>query len=152
MRFPSLVFLAQTITSPMVAFPIHLFFPLSSQPPSVFVAVVYNDVASLPKSGSVNPKQKIFSNLMPGGRSLDFCSSSPSASITAIPIALCTNMKVEAEPSRFAISYMHAPASNVERPGLPYPLIYIPFKPSGLSLSGSHAGNVVASICGSRSL
>merc|ERR1719433_1666090 len=57
---PSLVFLAQTTTSPIVAFPIHLLVPFKSHPPSVFVAVVLRPVASLPLRGSVNPKQKIF--------------------------------------------------------------------------------------------
>ena len=60
--------------------PIHLFSPLRTQvSPSRFAVVVRPPDAPEPTSGSVRPKQPIFSQRAIGGSHFCFCSSDPAA-------------------------------------------------------------------------
>ena len=58
-----------------------------------FTAVVLNDAASDPESGSVRQKELRISPLARRGRSRDFCSSVPSRRMPIEPIPLLVPMK-----------------------------------------------------------
>src|SRR6266446_5787393 len=83
-------------TSHQGALPIHRFSPLRIQvSPSRFAVVVSPPEAPDPTSGSVRPKQPIFSKRAMGGSHFCFCSSDPSIYIEPIARPLCTPTKVE---------------------------------------------------------
>ena len=67
-----------TVKSPQVALPIHVFWPLSTQvSPSRRAVVVKPPEVPDPTSGSVSPKEPIFSMRAMGGNQRCFCSSEP---------------------------------------------------------------------------
>lgn len=76
--------LAQTITISLSAFPIHLLFPLRSQPPSTYLAVVFNSDASDPISFSVKPHPPIISKSLSLGIYRALYSSDPRTSIECV--------------------------------------------------------------------
>ena len=109
---PSSALRAHTvIKSAKVAFPIHLFSPFTKYPPLTLLAFVTSADASLPLVGSVNPKEINLSNSRQGPLILFFYSSSPNASITAMPKQLCTRKAIATLPSNLASSYVIDPAS-----------------------------------------
>src|SRR4030081_2598572 len=92
-------------TSHQGAFPIHFFWPLMIQvSPSRFAVVVSPPPVPEPTSGSVNPKQALFSMRAIGGNHLFFCSSDPPMWMDPIASPLCTPTKVAIEASQCAIS------------------------------------------------
>src|SRR5258708_12867097 len=83
-----------------VELPIHLFWPLSTQLlPSRFAVVISPPDAPEPTSGSVRPKQPIFSNRAIGGSHFCFCSSDPVAYIEPIARPFCTPKHLPIHPS-----------------------------------------------------
>ncbi len=70
---------------------IHIFAPLSTKPPSTFVAVVSIEPGSEPWFGSVSPKQPIISAEASFGRKRWRCSSVPKAWIGYITSDDCTD-------------------------------------------------------------
>jgi hypothetical protein len=65
-----------------------------------------------PTSGSVSPKQPIFSIRAIGGSHFFFCSSEPSMWTDPIASPLCTPTKVAIEASKRAISIAIKPKSS----------------------------------------
>ncbi len=74
---PSSVLAQTTKTSAIGELEIHILAPLSTQPPSTFLARVFMPPGSEPWSGSVRPKQPIHSPVASLGRYFLRCSSVP---------------------------------------------------------------------------
>src|ERR1700689_3676040 len=109
-----------TETSHQGALPIQRFSPLRIQlSPSRFAVVVRPPDAPEPTSGSVKPKEPIFSRRAIGGSHFCFCSSDPQRKIEPIANPLWTPKKVANEQSTRAISIATNPASNVLPPAHP---------------------------------
>jgi hypothetical protein len=86
---------------------IHIFVPFSTHSPSDRLAVVFIAPGSLPKSGSVRPKQPIASPAAIRGSQRSFCSSEPYARIGNIASEPWTDTKLR-NPLSPASSSMHA--------------------------------------------
>src|SRR5260370_33653787 len=110
------------VTSPIVALPIHFFWPFSTHILPSRRAVVVNppDVPD-PTKGSVSPKEPIFSSLDIGGSHFFFCSSEPHKKIEPITRPLWTPKHVAQDQSTHAISIATKPARSVLPPAHPYP-------------------------------
>ena len=115
---PSATSRAQIIvTSPQVAFPIHFFCPFSThESPSRRAVVRRPREVPEPTSGSVKPKEPIFSSRAIGGSHFCFCSSEPPRKIDPIANPLWTPKNVANEESTRAISIAAKPASSVLPP------------------------------------
>src|SRR5260370_13274117 len=100
--WPSATSRAQIIvTSPQVALPIHFFCPFSTQlSPSRRAVVNRPPEVPEPTSGSVKPKEPIFSSRAIGGSHFCFCSSQPSRKIEPIANPLWTPKKVAKEEQK----------------------------------------------------
>src|SRR5437667_2873034 len=95
-----------------VALPIHLFSPLRVQvSPSRLAVVKSPPLVPDPTSGSVRPKQPIFSHRAIGGSHFFFCSSDPSRYIEPMASPLCTPKNVQNEASTRANSIATKPNS-----------------------------------------
>src|SRR5260370_31302573 len=90
--WPSATSRAQIIVrSPKVALPIHFFCPFSThESPSRRAVVSRPPEVPEPTSGSVKPKEPIFSSRAIGGSHFCFCSSEPPRKIDPIANPLCT--------------------------------------------------------------
>src|SRR3954453_16415510 len=94
------------------ALPIQRFSPLRIQlSPSRFAVVVRPPDAPEPTSGSVRPKQPIFSQRAIGGSHFCFCSSDPPRYIEPIARPLWTPKNVAIEESKRDISIAINPKS-----------------------------------------
>src|ERR1700730_1298339 len=92
-------------TSHHGALPIHRFSPLRIQvSPSRFAVVSRPPLAPEPTSGSVSPKQPIFSKRAIGGSHFFFFSSHPSMYIEPLPRPICAPRTVANDGSRRAPS------------------------------------------------
>ena len=85
----SVVRQAQTRKSARTPLVMKVLLPLTTQPPSVFFAVVLIDATSEPAPGSVIPRAPIFSPLMPGTTQRCRCHSSPNWKTGGIAIEAC---------------------------------------------------------------
>src|SRR5260221_3029380 len=93
--------------------PIHFFWPLIIHiAPSRFAVVVRPPDAPEPTSGSVRPKQPIFSQRAIGGSHFCFCSSDPPKYMEPIVRPLWTPKKVAIEESKRDISIATKPKSS----------------------------------------
>src|ERR1700683_3854754 len=94
------------------ALPIQRFWPLRIQvSPSRLAVVNIPPAVPDPTSGSVRPKQPIFSQRAIGGSHFCFCSSDPPREIEPIARSLCTPKNVAIEESTRAISMAIKPNS-----------------------------------------
>src|SRR5258707_14237770 len=99
-----------TETSHHGALPIQRFSPLRTQlSPSRFAVLVRPPEAPEPTSGSVRPKQPIFSTRAIGGSHFCFCSSDPSREIDPMARPLCTPEKEQDDASMRANSMATKP-------------------------------------------
>jgi len=95
------------------ALPIQRFWPFRIQlSPSRFAVVVRPPPVPEPTSGSVRPKQPIFSKRAIGGSHFCFCSSVPTSAIEPIARPLCTPQKVAIEQSTRAIAMATRPTRS----------------------------------------
>ena len=101
---------AQTIaTSAIEPFVIHIFAPLRIQSEPSRFAVVRIEPGSEPASGSVSPKQPIFSPACIGGSQRCFCSSEPHFQIAYIESDPCTETRLRMPASPASSSWQTRP-------------------------------------------
>ena len=93
-RFSESVCAKISATSATLPSEIHIFCPVSRQPPSTFSARVRRFAASEPVSGSVSPKQPNASPAHRRGSQRSFCSSLPQRSIDPQTSDVCTETTV----------------------------------------------------------
>src|SRR5258705_13916479 len=93
--------------------PIHLFWPFRTHvSPSRFAVVVRPPDAPEPTSGSVRPKQPIFSKRAIGGNHFCFCSSEPPREMEAISTPFFTPKKVALEEPKREIFMATRPKNS----------------------------------------
>jgi hypothetical protein len=85
-------FAQMTNTSAIGALEIQVFEPFSTKPPSAFLAWVRMPAGSEPASGSVRPKQPIYSPVASLGKYFCFCSSEPKVLMGCITKEDCTDI------------------------------------------------------------
>ena len=98
-----------TATSAIEPFVIHIFVPLRIQSEPSRLAVVRIEPGSEPASGSVSPKQPIFSPACIAGSQRCFCSSDPHLQIAYIESEPCTETRLRMPASPASSSWQTSP-------------------------------------------
>ncbi len=98
-----------TATSAIEPFVIHIFAPLRIQSEPSRFAVVRIEPGSEPASGSVSPKQPIFSPVCIAGSQRCFCSSDPHFQIAYIESEPCTETRLRMPASPASSSWQTSP-------------------------------------------
>jgi hypothetical protein len=113
--------------------------PVMRHPPSTLRAIVLIAATSEPASGSLIPRQKIFSPEMAGTRYLRFCSSEPNLNTGGTAMSVCTATAIASPPESHRVIFgqddiaeVVAPTAAVllrlrqsEKAQLPHPLEYV---------------------------
>ena len=108
-----------TATSAMPPLVIHIFVPVRIQSRPPFRALVRMPDGSLPKSGSVSPKQPIASPSCIAGSQRCFCSSEPQRQIANIASEPWTETKLRTPESPASSSMQVKPYMTELTPGRP---------------------------------
>jgi hypothetical protein len=98
---------------------IHIFAPLSTQPSGVGRAVVIMPPGSLPKSGSVRPKQPMASPRAIAGSQRSFCASEPKWRMGNITSEPCTEQNERTPESPRSSSWQMSPYETSPMPAQP---------------------------------